>query len=68
MQGKNRGDPLKFKFEAFVMKEPSAFPKDAVDGMLLSLKETAEHCNLNNLMEVCLIFALDESFVKKRSR
>ena len=68
MQGKHRGDSLKFKFEVSVMKEPSAFPKDAVDGMLLSLKETAEHCNLDNLMEVCLVFALDESFVKKRSR
>ena len=62
MQGKHRGDPVKFRFDAFVMKEPSAFPKDAVDGMLLSLKETAEYCNLDNLMEVCLIFALDESF------
>lgn len=45
------------------MKEPSAFPKDAVDGMLLSLKETAECCNLDNLMEVCLSFPLDANFV-----
>lgn len=59
MQGKHHGDPLKFRFEAFVMKESSTFPKDAVDGMLLSLKETAESCNLDNLMEVCLIFVND---------
>lgn len=44
--------------------QPSTFPKDAVEGILLSLKETAECCNLDNLMEVCLIFALDESVYK----
>ena len=64
MKSKSSGDPLKFTFKAFLMEEPSTFPKDAVDGMLLSLKESAECCNLDNLVEVCLFFAWDESFGK----
>ena len=65
MKNEYQGDPLPFTFKTFLLEDqPSTFPKDAVEGILLSLKETAECCNLDNLMEVCRIFALDESIFK----
>ena len=33
--------------------ERSEYPKDAMDGILLSLKESAENCSLDSLMVVC---------------
>ena len=62
-EGKSSRDPVNFTFKAVLMEELSQFPKEAVDGMLLSLKENAECCNLDKLMEVCLIFALGDSYV-----
>ena len=32
------------------------YPKDVVDGMNLSLKENAHICNLDSLVNVCVLF------------
>lgn len=52
MEGKGAKDPQQL-LKACVMKEPTKFPKDAIDGVLLSMKENAESCDLDSLMEVC---------------
>ncbi|CAH3030762.1 unnamed protein product [Porites evermanni] len=48
---KGSGDPFQFTFKACIMEEPTKFPKNAMDGLLLSLKENAERCFLDKLME-----------------
>ena len=52
MEGKGPKDPQQL-LKACVMKEPTKFPKDAIDGLLLSMKENAESCDLDSLIEVC---------------
>ena len=52
MERKGPKDPQEV-LKASVMKEPTKFPKDAFDGVLLSMKENADSCCLDSLMEVC---------------
>lgn len=47
------------------MEEPTKFPKNAMDGLLLSLKENAESCFLDKLMEVCWFhYLLNNSVIR----
>ena len=58
MEGKYPGDPFNFSLKAYLMEKPSKFAKDAMDGILLSLKGNADSCYLDILVEVCLFFVL----------
>ena len=54
--GKLNSDISLVPINVAIWGDGSEYPKDAMDGMTLSLKEAAKNCNLDSLVEVCFFF------------